>query len=139
MKLVITGGCGFLGRLIAEQAIKRGDDVTLFDIATPPDGLGALDGHVKVSVGDITDAALVHDLVSGADAVVHLASMVSAGAETDFDAAMRINLDGGRIVLEAARANGPGTKVLFTSSLAIFGSAAMPAHVDGMTRPTPMA
>lgn len=137
MKLVITGGCGFLGRLIAEQAIQRGDDVTLFDIATPPDGLGALDDHVKVTVGDITDAALVHDLVSGADAVVHLASMVSAGAEADFDAAMRINLDGGRIVLEAARANGPQTKVLFTSSLAIFGSAAMPAHVDGMTRPVP--
>jgi len=137
MKLVITGGCGFLGRLIAEQAIQRGDDVTLIDIATPPDGLGALDGHVKVTVGDITDAALVHDLVSGAEAVVHLASMVSAGAEADFDAAMRINLDGGRIILEAARANGPQTKVLFTSSLAIFGSAAMPAYVDGMTRPVP--
>jgi len=137
MKLVITGGCGFLGRLIADQAVQRGDDVTLFDIATPPDGVGNLDGKVELSIGDITDAALVNDLVSGADAVVHLASMVSAGAEADFDAAMRINLDGGRIVLEAARANGPQTKVLFTSSLAIFGSAAMPAHVDGMTRPVP--
>jgi len=69
--------------------------------------------------------------------VVHLASMVSAGSEADFDAAMRVNIDGGRAVLEAARENGPETKVLFTSSLAIFGGAAMPASVDGMTRPVP--
>ena len=63
--------------------------------------------------------------------------MVSAGSEADFDAAMRVNIDGGRAVLEAARVNGPHTKVLFTSSLAIFGSKAMPACVDGMTRPVP--
>jgi len=54
MKLVITGGCGFLGRLIAEQAIKRGDDVTLFDIATPPDGLGALPRLFMISCRVLT-------------------------------------------------------------------------------------
>ncbi len=137
MNILITGGCGFLGQLIARLAIARGDSVTLFDIADPASGLGPLDGKVRVVVGDITDARTVQGLVNGMDAVVHLASMVSAGAEADFDAAMRINIDGGRIVLEAARANGPTTKVLFTSSLAIFGSAAMPARVDGMTRPVP--
>lgn len=137
MKIVITGGCGFLGRLIAERAVARGDTVTLFDIASPADGLGTLDGKVRVQIGDITDKPTITALVAGADAVVHLASMVSAGSEADFDAAMRVNLDGGRLVLDAARANGPSTKVLFTSSLAIFGGAAMPARVDQMTRPLP--
>lgn len=137
MKIVITGGTGFLGRLIAERAIARADQVKLFDIVAPAGGLGALDGKVELVLGDIADAATVGNVISGADAVVHLASMVSAGSEADFDAAMRINLDGGRTVLEAARANGPATKVLFTSSLAVFGSAAMPRAVDQMTRPVP--
>lgn len=137
MRTVITGGCGFLGRLIAERLVGRGDDVVLFDIAEPLEGLGTISDKAEIILGDITRYETVENLVSGADAVVHLASMVSAGSEADFDAAMRVNLDGGRNVLEAARANGPDTKVLFTSSLAIFGSARMPMHVDEMTRPVP--
>lgn len=137
MKIVITGGTGFLGRLLAERALARGDQVTLFDIASPPGGLGGLDGKADVILGDITDAATVNAVIAGSDAVVHLASMVSAGSEADFDAAMRVNLDGGRTVLEAVRANGPQTRLLFTSSLAVFGGAAMPPSVDGMTRPVP--
>ncbi len=121
MKILITGGTGFLGRLIAERCVARGDAVSLFDIAVPEQGLGTLDGKVDIVCGDITDIATVQRVIKGCDAVVHLASMVSAGSEADFDAAMRVNLDGGRVVLEAARANGPATKVLFTSSLAIFG------------------
>lgn len=137
MKILITGGCGFIGRQLAMRMVARGDTVTLFDVVQPMDGLGDLEGKVSVEVGDIADAALVARLVKGCDAVVHLASMVSAGAEADFDAAMRVNIDGGRAVLEAARANGPATKVLFSSSLAIFGGGAMPMQVDGMTRPVP--
>ncbi len=130
MRAVITGGGGFLGRLLAEQLVARGDAVSLFDLGFPDD-LGTLQGKVETVTGDITDSVALKSLISGADAVIHLASMVSAGSEADFDAAM------GRAVLEAARANGSKTKVLFTSSLAIFGSQAMPQHVDGMTRPVP--
>lgn len=137
MRTVITGGCGFLGRLIAGRLLQRGDDVVLFDLAEPQEGLGAIADRVDIQLGDITDPETVKALVSGTDAVVHLASMVSAGSEADFDAAMRVNLDGGRNVLEGARANGPATRVLFTSSLAIFGSERMPMHVDEMTRPVP--
>ncbi len=137
MKTIITGGCGFLGRLLAARLVARGDIVTLFDLSMPPEGLGGLEADVNIVLGDIADPKLVQGCVQGANAVVHLASMVSAGSEADFDAAMRVNIDGGRTVLEAARAEGPMTKVLFTSSLAIFGSAAMPARVDMMTRPVP--
>lgn len=136
MKVAVTGGGGFIGRLMAERLIARGDEVALFDLGFPDD-MGALGGKVDTIAGDITNPETVRSLIDGADAVIHLASMVSAGAEADFDAAMRINLDGGRLVLDAARANDPATKVLFTSSLAIFGSNAMPSHVDGMTRPVP--
>ncbi len=98
MKILITGGTGFLGRLIAERCVARGDAVSLFDIAVPEQGLGTLDGKVDIVCGDITDIATVQRVIKGCDAVVHLASMVSAGSEADFDAAMRVNLDGGRVV-----------------------------------------
>ena len=80
MKIVITGGTGFLGRLIAERALDRGDSVTLFDIAIPPDGLGALEGRAEMIAGDIADTEMVARVIEKSDAVVHLASMVSAGS-----------------------------------------------------------
>ncbi len=137
MQIVITGGCGFLGQMLAERLTRRGDNVTLFDVVAPPGGLGTLDGRVNLVTGDISDKPTVDVLIKGAGAAIHLASMVSADSEADFDAAMRVNIDGGRHVLDACRAEGPATKVLFTSSLAIFGGAAMPARVDQMTRPVP--
>ncbi len=137
MRTIITGGGGFLGQLLAEALAARGGDVILADLQFPPEGPGNLAPHVEWTEADITNADAMHRLIAGADAVVHMASMVSAGSEADFDAAMRVNVDGGRNVVEAARANGPHTKVLFASSLAIFGGARMPKHVDEMTRPTP--
>ena len=62
MNILITGGCGFVGSLIAVRAVARGDTVTLFDLAQPPDGLGGLDGKVAVVTGDIADRSLVADL-----------------------------------------------------------------------------
>ena len=76
MRTVITGGCGFLGRLIAERLIGRGDDVVLFDIAEPLNGLGDISDKVEIRLADITNYEIVKNLISGADAVVHLASMV---------------------------------------------------------------
>ena len=81
MKLVITGGGGFLGRLIAARACARGDEVVLADRDFPEDGLQGLEKQVEWTIMDVTDAAAMHRLIAGSDAVVHLASMVSAGAE----------------------------------------------------------
>ncbi|MBE9557441.1 MAG: NAD-dependent epimerase/dehydratase family protein [Proteobacteria bacterium] len=150
MKIVITGGAGFIGLNLARAIIRRGtltgpsgqqeevDNILLFDQAVPdclPDGL---DERVTMRAGDISDRDTVFGLVDRDDiSVFHLASVVSGGGEKDFDLAMRVNLDGGRHVFEAARARRGLPRVLFASSVAVFGGDAMPHVVGDSTKQTP--
>jgi len=72
--------------------------------------------------GQIHDADLVRRLITpDTGAVFHFAAVVSAGAEKDFDLGYRVNLDGTRNVLEACRALGTKPRVVFTSSIAVYG------------------
>ncbi len=140
MKVVITGGCGFLGLGIARKVLESPgvDSLVLFDAAVPdalPDGL---DDRVEVVTGDISDRDRVFGLIDRDDIrVFHLASVVSAGAEQDFDLAMRVNFDGGRHVLDALRARKGTPRLVFASSLAVFGGDGLPDSVTNMTRVVP--
>jgi nucleoside-diphosphate-sugar epimerase len=88
--------------------------------------------------GDIADRATVAALIDRPQVgVFHLASVVSAGAEQDFDLAMRVNLDGHRNVLEALRALGSHPRYVFTSSLAVYGGEPALGAVSDATRHTP--
>lgn len=134
MKVLITGGTGFLGRTLARRLLERGvltgpsgrseviDSLVLLDAAAPPARPAGLDQRAEVVTGDVSDGELVRSLVDRDDvSVFHLASMVSAGCELDFDGALTVNLDGGRSVLEACRARGSRPRLVFTSSIAAFG------------------
>jgi nucleoside-diphosphate-sugar epimerase len=151
MKVVITGGTGFLGLRLARAILERGelrgasgapepvDQIILFDAVTPPERPGGLDERVEIVTGDISDRDLVMRLISGDSlSVFHFASVVSSGAEQDFDLAIKVNLDGGLNVLEAARAAPGLPRIVFTSSLAVFGGSAMPDTVSDDTKITPM-
>ncbi len=150
MKIVITGGTGFIGLGIARELIRRGsltgpsggqeeiDSIVLFDVAVPDERPDGLDERVEIVAGDISDRDIVFGLIDRDDiSVFHLASVVSAGGEKDFDLAMRINLDGGRNILEAARARAGRPRVVFASSLAVFGGEAMPGIISDTTKQTP--
>jgi nucleoside-diphosphate-sugar epimerase len=144
MKILVTGGAGFLGQQLTRALLDRGslrlasgdakiDRVVCFDQTA-----GVLqDPRVDYVTGDISDAATVRHLVDRDTAVVvHLAAVVSGGAEADFDLGMRVNLDGTRLLLEACRAAGQQPRVLFTSSIAVFGGDLPPVVTDATT-PTP--
>jgi D-erythronate 2-dehydrogenase len=136
MRIVITGGCGFLGRRLAQILLARGsalgpiDELVLFDNAPP--ALPPPEDKRLVSVsGDIADRETVRRLLApGAAAVFHLAAVVSAEAEADPDLGYRVNLDGTRAVLDACRALGNSPRVVFASSLAVYGGALPPAVGD---------
>lgn len=146
MKVVITGGTGMLGRRLAMRILARpelnGPDgrprevtrLVLFDafppVEPPPD-----DPRVEIVTGDICDRAVVEGLIDGeTDAVFHFAAVVSGGAEADFDLGYAVNLDGGRNVLDVARKTGRCPKIIFTSSLAVYGGE---RSVDDTTALTP--
>ncbi len=157
MKVAITGGGGFIGQALARAIVARGvltgpggaetpvDELALFDVAEPalPEAPGiaatAAEGiTVTTAAGDVSDPAAVAALIDRDDvSVFHLASVVSGGGELDFDLAMRVNLTGGLNVLEACRARGGCPRLVFTSSIAVYGGAAMPEPVADATRQTP--
>jgi D-erythronate 2-dehydrogenase len=139
MRIVITGGLGMLGTELARRlrVTRPDDELVLLDMPAalaPPDDLA----DIKVLRGDIRDEALLREALDSPEvAVVHLASVVSAGAERDFDAALGVNLDGGRALVEACRAHATAPRLVFTSSLAVFGGELALGPVDDDTRPTP--
>jgi nucleoside-diphosphate-sugar epimerase len=93
----------------------------VFDVAEPdppfPD-----DPRLEIKTGDISDLDTIRSLITpDTDAVFHLAAVVSAGAEEDFDLGMRVNFGGTKAVLDICRALGTAPRVVFASSVAVFG------------------
>jgi D-erythronate 2-dehydrogenase len=138
MRAVITGGCGFLGQRLARTLLRRDDidELVLFDVAAPAQPLPQ-DRRLQLVTGDIADRDTVRALIApGTQAVFHLAAVVSGEAEADTDLGYRVNLDGTRAVLEACRALGTSPRVVFASSLAVYGGA-LPPQVGDDTALTP--
>ena len=136
MRILITGGAGFLGTMLTNELLTQADSgnltfgdhtagihtITSLDMAPSP----VQDSRVWSLVGDLTDPAVLADaLDGGVDVIVHLAAVLSGGSEQDFDLSSRVNIDGTRALLEGARQitaeTGRAPRVVFTSSLAVFG------------------
>ncbi len=148
MKVIITGGGGFLGSQLCQKLLQRGEltgpwgkpeeirEIVLLDAAFHrPAG----DPRVRQIKGDIGDRDTVFAAI-GSDAatsIFHLASMVSGECEERFDDALRVNLDGGRNVFEAARAAVGRPRVVFASSIACYGGEAMSDPNTDRTKLTP--
>jgi nucleoside-diphosphate-sugar epimerase len=136
MKVLITGGAGFLGRRLARKLLERGeltgpdgavqriDELVLLDVAKGGE-LADGDGiRITEIVGDIAERAILERAIDVETGVVfHLAAIVSGQAEADFELGMRINLDASRLLLEVCRARGHRPRVVFTSSVAVYGGA----------------
>jgi nucleoside-diphosphate-sugar epimerase len=144
MEIVITGGNGFIGQRLAKRLLERGEAIAadgtkhqlaklvLFDVGAPPAG-PATDPRIEYIAGDIADTALLATVIGPSTAAVfHFGAVVSAGAEADFDLGMRVNLDGTRNVLEVSRRLPSTPRVIFASSLAVYGGA-LPNIIDDAT------
>jgi nucleoside-diphosphate-sugar epimerase len=129
LRVIVTGGAGFLGaalarRLLASPLSVGGaeaatvTDLVCVDLVPPPHDV-ASDARIQVRTGQLGDllGTLPH-----ADLLFHLAGVVSGAAEADFDLGMRTNLDQTRALLDYARAHDRPPVLVFTSSLAVFGS-----------------
>ncbi len=150
MRVLITGGGGFVGAKLARELLgrdalcgRRIEQLVLTDqVAAPADLLA--DSRVRGRVGKLLDeVALLRD--EPFDAVFHLASAVSGECEADFDLGLASNLDSTRALLDALRYRvqhhgAVPTRVVFSSSIAVFGpdpAYAFPDIVGDDTLTTP--
>jgi D-erythronate 2-dehydrogenase len=135
MNVLITGGGGFIGSRLAAALAARdpGARITLLDTQFPP----GLEDRFECIRGELPSTDVIAKaLRPDTDSVFHLASVVSGGAEADFDLGYRVNLDGIRNLLEACRKVAKPPKFVFASSVAAFGGA-LPDILDDSTTPTP--
>jgi nucleoside-diphosphate-sugar epimerase len=129
MKILIIGGAGMIGRKLAERLARDGavagtaiSKLTLYDVVPGASPAGAK-MPVDIATGDLPAAGEAEKLIADRpDIVFHLAAIVSGEAEQDFDKGYRINMDGTRRLLEAIRAAGHKPRLLFASSIAVFGA-----------------
>jgi D-erythronate 2-dehydrogenase len=131
MHILITGAAGMIGRKLTDRLVKDGslngqpiDRLTLIDVVAPEKPAGFA-GTSEASTSDLSAAgAATTAIAARPDVIFHLAGVVSGEAETDFEKGYRVNLDGTRALLEAIRLTGDGykPKLIFTSSIAVFGA-----------------
>jgi nucleoside-diphosphate-sugar epimerase len=130
MKLLITGGAGFVGSRLARTLLARGklggqpiDRIVLADQASPQADLLA-NGRIEARTGKLLAQCLALR-EEPFDGVFHLASAVSGECESDFDLGMASNLDSTRALLDALRhrvqQGAAPTRLVFSSSIAVFG------------------
>jgi len=129
MKILILGGAGMIGRKLAERLAIDGElggneitELTLYDVVAADKPASAI-FPVKILEGDLPAPGETDKLLAEKpDVIFHLAAIVSGEAEQDFDKGYRINLQGTMNLLESIRKAGHKPRVVFTSSIAVFGA-----------------
>ena len=124
MKVLLTGGTGFLGKNVARRLAAAGHEVRL--LARASSNLSELPPGVEIVRGDVVDAAAFAAAAQGCGAVVHMAALVKMWVP-DADEFDRVNVGGLRNALAAARQ--AGARLVYTSSFIAVGPAG-PEPVD---------
>jgi nucleoside-diphosphate-sugar epimerase len=141
MTILVTGAAGFLGGRLIRALLAGEDTVPACSRIVAADRVPCSidDPRVDVHVGSLDDPSFVKRIVASDTGIVyHLGAVVSGQSEADFDLAMRVNVDATRAVLETCRTLGTAPRVVFTSSLAVFGGS-LPAVVRDDTAPLPQS
>jgi nucleoside-diphosphate-sugar epimerase len=132
MTIVVTGAGGFVGRQLVRGLLEQGRSVTGVDSAA-----GSIPAGARVVAGDLGDAMVrAEALAGGCTALVHLATVPGGAAEADPAASRRINIDAMYDLLLEAAAAGERPRVVYASSIAVFGDP-LPDHVDDATPLSP--
>ena len=128
MRILVTGAAGYIGSALV-RALSARHQVLATDQAAMP--------FADAITGNIAYPPFARSLVTPEiGAVFHLASLVSGGAEQNFELGTKVNLDATRDLLEACRLNGHCPKFVFASSVAVYGGV-LPDPVTDATPPQP--
>ena len=132
MTIIVTGAGGFVGRQLVQRLLAAGHDVVGMDSRA-----GGIPAGARAVAGDIASPAVRADaLRDGCSAIVHLATVPGGAAEADPAASRRINIDAMYDLLDEAKAAGNRPRIVYASSIAVFGD---PLPASGVDDQTPLA
>jgi UDP-glucose 4-epimerase len=124
MRVLITGGGGFLGAWLTRRLVERKTEVRVLDLASDRTGARRIVGSVVDDVdwraGDVSDSAVVRDATKDCDAVVHLAGMLTPACQANPIRGAQVNLIGALNVFEAAKHHG-FRKLIYASTAGVYG------------------
>lgn len=142
MRVLLTGGAGFIGRHVLRELLARGHEVRVLDSLRSDvhqdDAPRTIEG-VDVLVADVRDAAAVDQAVQGMDAVLHLAAKVGLGVDVGDLPDYASSNDAGTAVLVAAMAHAGVKRLTLASSMVIYGEGLGRCAAHGAVRPPPRA
>ena len=123
MKILVTGGAGFIGSHIAEYLVRRGDDVTVLDnlITGSKENLTKISDKINFVNGDIRDHKLLEELVSDTTGVFHEAALASVQQSFSMkDEYIDVNVTGTENIFKLAKEY--GFKIVYASSSSVYGN-----------------
>ena len=136
MKILITGAGGFIGQALAKAILKDFpvNSLVLTDVMQPPKPQESSRCRILCKQADLTKSESWQDLVSPDLTHVYLLhGIMSGAAEANLDLGLRVNIDSMRLALDTLRTITPGIRVIFPSSLAVFGPLSEGSVVDENT------
>ena len=138
MRVLVTGAAGFIGSHIASMVREAGHEVRGLDSLTPAVHNGRpSDVACDLVEGDVRDPAAVDEALTGVDAVCHQAAMVGLGVDlSDLPMYSDVNVTGTAVLLEAMGRRGIG-RLVFASSMVVYGEGAYDCTLHGRVRPLP--
>jgi dTDP-L-rhamnose 4-epimerase len=140
MRVLLTGGAGFIGRHVLHELLRRGHDVRVLDSLRPDvhaaDAAERLEG-ADLLIGDIRDRAAVDRALRGVDAVVHLAAKVGLGVDVGDLPDYAASNDAGTAELLAAMARASVKRLTLASSMVVYGEGLGRCREHGPVRPAP--
>jgi dTDP-L-rhamnose 4-epimerase len=139
MRVLVTGGAGFIGSHVVDALVEAGDTVRVLDALLPVvhRTKPAVNDEAELIVGDVTDRAAVEAALDGVDAVCHQAAMVGLGVDLDDLPAYATHNDLGTAVLLAAMARRGVRRLVLASSMVVYGEGGYRCTADGPVRPLP--
>src|SRR5918997_5676626 len=144
MRVLVTGGAGFIGSHIVDELLGLGHDVAVLDNFHPlawGDGAARdLDSRAELVEGDVRDPATVERCLDGADHVCHQAAMVGLGVDLgDIADYVSHNDLGTAVLLRALAARSFEGRLVLASSMVVYGEGRYACPEHGVVRPPPRA
>lgn len=142
MKILITGGAGFIGKHLVKNILKNNFQVTIFDNFSNSDRESILDlikMGAKIIDGDITNIQEISDAVKNHEVIVHLAALISVEESIKNPSkTFHINIEGTKNVLEACKKNNI-KKIVVASSSAVYGECELDFKLSEETKLKPIS